>query len=138
MAHHLHLPRHRVAPWVRWITAATVAYAAWMIAWISATSTWLEALMPVPWSVAGWLATWGVIAAVALVATITGSDVWTRVTLGGLLAAEVAGIATAIAVPVVARTQFFELGEAAFIIVACGALLTSPLRSVPDPPAPLR
>ena len=109
-----------------------------MIAWIAGTSAWLEALMPVPWSVAGWLATWGVIAAVALVATITGSDVWTRVTLGGLLAAEVAGIATAIAVPTPVRTQFFESGEAAFIIVVCGALLTSPLRPVPDPPAPLR
>ncbi len=138
MAHHLHLPRHHVAPWVRWITAAAIAYAGWMIGWISSTSTWLEALMPVPWSVAGWLTTWGVIAAVALVATITGSDVWTRVTLGGLLAAEVAGIATAIAVPTPVRTQFFELGEAAFIIVVCGALLTSPLRPVPDPPAPLR
>ena len=131
-------PRHHVAPWVRWITAATVAYAAWMIAWIAGTSAWLEALMPVPWSVAGWLTTWGIIAALALTATITGSDVWTRVTLGGLLAAEVAGIATAIAVPTPVRTQFFELGEAAFIIVVCGALLTSPLRPVPDPPSALR
>lgn len=138
MAHHLHLPRHRVAPWVRWITAATVAYAAWMIAWIAASSTWLEALMPVPWSVAGWLATWGVILALSLVATATGSEAWVRATLVALFAAEVAGIATAIAVPLPVRTQFFELGEAGFIIVTCGALLTSPLRPIPDPPAPLR
>ena len=80
----------------------------------------------------------GIIAALALTATITGSDVWTRVTLGGLLAAEVAGIATAIAVPTPVRTQFFELGEAGFIIVTCGRCSTSPLRPVPDPPAPLR
>lgn len=112
MAHHLHLPRHPVAPWVRWITAATAAYAAWMIGWISATSTWLEELMPVPWSVAGWLATWGIISALALTATITGRETWTRATLVGLFAAEVAGIATAIAVPTPVRTQFFELGEA--------------------------
>jgi hypothetical protein len=138
MAHHLHLPRHRVAPWVRWITATTVAYAAWMIAWISATSTWLEALLPVPWSVAGWLTTWGIIAALALTATITGRETWTRATLVALFAAEVAGIATAIAVPVAVRTQFFELGEAGLIIVTCGALLTSPLRPIPDPPPALR
>ena len=138
MAHHLHMPRRHVAHWVRWITGAIVAYSAWMIGWIAGTSTWLDTLLPVPWSVAMWLATWGVIAGLALVATVTGCDRPTRLTLGALLAAEVAGIATAISVPVPVRTQFFELGEAGFIIVTCGALLTSPLRSVPDPPAPLR
>ena len=138
MAHHLHLPRHRVAPWVRWITAATVAYAAWMIAWIAGTSAWLEALMPVPWSVAGWLATWGIISALALTATITGRETWVRATLVALFAAEVASIATAIAVPVPVRTQFFELGEAGLIVVTCGALLTSPLKPIPDPPPALR
>ena len=65
-------------------------------------------------------------------------DLLAREEVKRILAAEVAGIATAIAVPTPVRTQFFELGEAAFIIVVCGALLTSPLRPVPDPPAPLR
>ena len=126
-------PRH-VANWVRWITGAIVAYSAWMIGWIAGTSTWLDTLLPVPWSVAMWLATWGVIAGLALVATVTGCDRPTRLTLGALLAAEVAAIATAIAVPVPARTQFFEIGEAGLIVVICGALLASSLRPLPPPP----
>ena len=132
---HTPTPRH-VAVWVRWITGAIVAYSAWMIGWIAGTSTWLDTLLPVPWSVAMWLIIWGVIAGLALTATITGCDRPTRLTLGALLAAEVAGIATAISVPLPIRTQFFELGEAGLIIVTCGALLSSSLRPLPPPPPP--
>ncbi len=85
-------PRH-VAHWVRWITGAIVAYAAWMIGWISGTATWLDTLFPVPWSVAMWLTVWMAIAATALVATVTGCDLPTRITLGALLAAEVTVLA---------------------------------------------
>lgn len=132
---HTPTPRH-VAVWVRWITGAIVAYSAWMIGWISGTSTWLDTLLPVPWSVAMWLTVWMVIAATALIATVTGCDRPTRLTLGALLAAEVAAIATAIAVPVPARTQFLEISEAGLLIVVCGAMLSSSLRPIPTPPSP--
>ena len=127
---HTPTPRH-VAVWVRWITGAIVAYSAWMIGWISGTSTWLDTLLPVPWSVAMWLTVWMVIAATALIATVTGCDRPTRLTLGALLAAEVAGIATSIADGVPMGRQFWQVGSAALICMWCAAMLASPLRSVP-------
>lgn len=127
------VPERPVSTPARVFVAATAALAAWQIGWLADQAEDLAGRLPPPWSVGWWIAAWTVTLVTALTGAITGRDRHVRVALAVLFVVEVMGITTAIGDHLPMGSQFWTVGQAAWIAVGCAGMLASSLRPAPDP-----
>lgn len=113
---------------VRVFCAAAAGLGLWQVGWIADQSSRLGEFLPAPWSPTFWIAAWSFVAVAGAVAAVTGADVATRVALVALATTSGLGIVTALALDLSMGHQFWQVGQAALIVVVCFALLVSPLR----------
>lgn len=122
----------RVSSYSRAILAIFALFGIWQVAWLIHVGGVIRPLLPSPFdSTTNWAAAWGILAALAAAAAVTGRDWVARMAFAMTAITSVMGCVTVLVTDKPMDVEFWRFGMSATIAASCFVLLLSPLRVPP-------